>query len=122
MMMGVLNIAGANAEILEAAEKWIRGITDEPEIGEVYKGKIVRILDFGAFVNFFGAQDGLVHVSELKPERVEKVEDVVNVGDEVFVKVLEIDSRGKIRLSMKRVDQKSGEDITSDSESASKES
>lgn len=108
---GTLSISGANAEILEAAEKWIRGITDEPEVGKIYKGKIVRILEFGAFVNFFGTQDGLVHVSELKPQRVEKVEDVVNIGDEVFVKVLEIDARGKIRLSMKRVDQETGDDI-----------
>jgi polyribonucleotide nucleotidyltransferase len=108
---GTLSISGANAEILEAAEKWIRGITDEPEVGKIYKGKIVRILEFGAFVNFFGTQDGLVHVSELKPQRVEKVEDVVNIGDEVFVKVLEIDARGKIRLSMKRVDQKTGDDV-----------
>ncbi len=108
---GTLTISGANAEILEAAEKWIRGITDDPEVGSVYKGKVVRILDFGAFVNFFGNQDGLVHVSELKPERVEKVEDVVKVGDEVFVKVLEIDNRGKIRLSMKRVDQSTGNEL-----------
>lgn len=115
---GMLSISGANAEILEAAEKWIRGITDEPEVGKVYKGKVVRILDFGAFVNFFGTQDGLVHVSEIKPERVEKVEDVVQVGDEVFVKVLEIDNRGKIRLSMKRVDQESGEEITADAQVA----
>lgn len=115
---GMLTISGANAEILEAAEKWIRGITDEPEVGKVYKGKVVRILDFGAFVNFFGSQDGLVHVSELKPERVEKVEDVIKVGDEVFVKVLEIDNRGKIRLSMKRVNQDSGEEILSDAQAA----
>ncbi len=115
---GMLTISGANAEILEAAEKWIRGITDEPEVGKIYKGKVVRILDFGAFVNFFGSQDGLVHVSELKPERVEKVEDVIKVGDEVFVKALEIDNRGKIRLSMKRVNQDSGEEVLSDAQAA----
>lgn len=109
---GTLNISGANSGVIEAAEKWIRGITDEPEIGKVYKGKVVRIVDFGAFVSFFGSQDGLVHVSELAPRRVEKVGDVVKVGDEVFVKVLEMDNRGKIRLSMKRVDQSSGHEIS----------
>lgn len=110
---GALSISGPNAEVLAAAEKWVRSITDEPEIGHIYKGKVVRIVDFGAFVNFFGSQDGLVHVSELAPRRVEKVSDVVKVGDEVYVKVLEIDSRGKIRLSIKRVDQETGNEISS---------
>lgn len=105
---GALTISGANADVIEAAEKWVRSITDEPVIGQIYKGKVVRIVDFGAFVNFFGSQDGLVHISELVPRRVEKVTDVTKVGDEVFVKVLEIDSRGKIRLSMKQVDQAAG--------------
>lgn len=116
---GSISVAGPNAEVIYAAEKWIRSITDEPEIGSIYKGKVVRILDFGAFVNFFGNQDGLVHISELEPRRVEKVSDVVKVGDEVFVKVLEMDARGKIRLSMKSVDQKSGEEISSESSVAS---
>lgn len=110
---GTISVSGANAEVIEAAEKWIRSITDEPEVGVIYKGKVVRIVDFGAFVNFFGSQDGLVHISELAPRRVEKVDDIVKVGDEIFVKVLEIDNRGKIRLSMKRVDQKTGNEISS---------
>ena len=114
---GTINVSGANAEAIDAAEKWIRKITDEPEVGVTYKGKVVRIVDFGAFVNFFGSQDGLVHISELAPRRVEKVEDIIKVGDEVFVKVLEMDNRGKIRLSMKRVDQKTGNDASSDANS-----
>ncbi|MBY0293016.1 MAG: polyribonucleotide nucleotidyltransferase [Alphaproteobacteria bacterium] len=110
---GVINVSGGNADIIHAAEKRIRSITDEPEMGAIYKGKVVRIVDFGAFVSFFGSQDGLVHISELAPRRVEKVADVVNVGDEVFVKVLEMDNRGKIRLTMKRIDQKTGCEISS---------
>jgi len=113
---GNLTIAGPNAEVLAAAEKRVRSITDEPEVGAIYKGTVVRVVDFGAFVNFFGSQDGLVHVSELAPRRVEKVTDVVKEGDEVFVKVLEMDSRGKIRLSMKRVDQTTGQDIAVEKE------
>lgn len=108
---GAITVSGANADVIAAAEKRIRSITDEPEVGVIYKGKVVRTVDFGAFVNFFGSQDGLVHVSELAPRRVEKVEDVVKVGDEVFVKVLEMDSRGKIRLSIKCVDQATGKGI-----------
>lgn len=118
---GVLNISGPNAEVIQAAEKRVRSITDEPEVGEIYKGKVVRVVDFGAFVNFFGSQDGLVHISELAPRRVEKVTDVVKENDEVFVKVLEMDSRGKIRLSMKRVDQKTGKEISPASKGATVE-
>ena len=109
---GAINISGPNVEVIQAAEKRVRSITDEPEIGKIYKGKVVRVVDFGAFVNFFGSQDGLIHISELAPRRVEKVTDVVKENDEVFVKVLEMDSRGKIRLSMKRVDQKTGKEIS----------
>src|SRR3990167_7286720 len=109
---GNINISGPNVEVIQAAEKRVRSITDEPEIGKIYKGKVVRVVDFGAFVNFFGSQDGLIHISELAPRRVEKVTDVVKENDEVFVKVLEMDSRGKIRLSMKRVDQKTGKEIS----------
>ena len=76
----------------------------EPEIGKIYDGKVIKIMDFGAFVNFMGSTDGLVHISQLKNERVEKVEDVISEGDIVKVKVLDIDSRGKIKLSMKAVD------------------
>lgn len=111
---GTLTVSGANADVIAAAEKRIRNITDEPVIGMTYKGKVVRIVDFGAFVNFFGSQDGLVHVSELAPRRVEKVSDIVKEGDEVFVKVLEMDARGKIRLSMKQIDQQSGQVLSSD--------
>ena len=77
---------------------------EEPEIGKVYEGKVVKLMDFGAFVNFMGSRDGLVHISQLKNERVEKVEDVVKEGDIVKVKVLDIDNRGKVKLSMKEVD------------------
>ncbi|MBS0271814.1 MAG: polyribonucleotide nucleotidyltransferase [Proteobacteria bacterium] len=115
---GTINLSGGSTDIINAAEKWIRSITDEPEVGVTYKGKVVRTVDFGAFVNFFGSQDGLVHISELAPRRVEKVSDVVKEGDEVFVKVLEMDNRGKIRLSMKRVDQTTGKDISSDANNA----
>lgn len=118
---GTLTISGANAEVIAAAEQRVRNITDEPVIGMIYKGTVVRIVDFGAFVNFFGSQDGLVHVSELLPRRVEKVSDVVKVGDEVYVKVLEMDARGKIRLSMKQVDQKSGQMLSADAAQASSE-
>jgi polyribonucleotide nucleotidyltransferase len=84
----------------------------EPEVGEIYDGKVVKVVDFGAFVNFFGARDGLVHVSELASKRVNKVSDVVNEGDTVKVKLLGFDNRGKVRLSMKQVDQATGEDIS----------
>ncbi len=86
-----------------------------------YSGKVVKVVDFGAFVNIMGSRDGLVHISELEPRRVEKVTDVVNEGDEVKVKVLEIDGRGKVRLSMKVVDQETGEDITEEVSQKKKE-
>ena len=104
----------------DKAIEWIRGIVAEPEVGVIYSGKVVKVVDFGAFVNFLGARDGLVHISELAPRRVGKVTDVVNEGDEVKVKVLGIDDRGKVRLSMKVVDQETGEDI-SDKRAAPKE-
>lgn len=113
---GVINVSGANGDVIAAAEARIRNITDEPEVGKVYKGKVVRIVDFGAFVSFFGSQDGLVHISELAPQRVEKTSDIVKEGDEVFVKVMEMDNRGKIRLSMKRIDQKTGQEIAAKAE------
>src|SRR4029079_6868606 len=95
-----------------AALKWIKSIVSEPEIGEIYDGKVVKVVDFGAFVNFFGARDGLVHVSELAPRRVAKVTDIVKEGDAVKVKLLGFDNRGKVRLSMKAVDQQTGEDLS----------
>src|SRR6202044_1767872 len=95
-----------------AALKWIKTIVAEPEIGEIYDGKVVKVMDFGAFVNFFGPKDGLVHISELAPRRVGKVTDVVKEGDAVKVKLLGFDDRGKVRLSMKLVDQQTGEDLS----------
>ena len=96
---------------IEAARKWIRGIVEEPEVGKIYNGKVVNIVDFGAFVNFMRGKDGLVHVSEMKNERVEKSADVVSEGQEVKVKVLEVDQRGKVRLSMRVVDQETGAEL-----------
>jgi polyribonucleotide nucleotidyltransferase len=117
---GTINIFATTAEAAEAARKWIEGITAVPEIGKIYDGKVVRIVDFGAFVNFIGGLDGLVHISEMADRRVEKVTDVINEGDLVKVKVLEIDGRGKVRLSMKVVDQNTGEDISDQYEMAGK--
>ena len=108
---GVIKISSSNADEIEAARKWIEGIVEEAEVGKVYTGKVVNIVDFGAFVNFMGGKDGLVHVSEMKNERVEKPTDVVSEGQEVKVKVLEIDQRGKVRLSMRVVDQETGEEL-----------
>jgi polyribonucleotide nucleotidyltransferase len=108
---GTINIASPDGATIKAAKDWIHSIVAEPEAGMIYKGKVVKTMDFGAFVNFFGAKDGLVHISQLAPERVNQVTDVVKEGDEVFVKLLGFDDRGKIRLSMKVVDQESGEEI-----------
>jgi polyribonucleotide nucleotidyltransferase len=109
---GTIKVAAVDQKAADAAIKWIKGITSEPEIGVIYTGKVVKIMDFGAFVNFMGAKDGLVHISEISPQRIGKVSDVVNVGDEVRVKVLGVDDRGKVKLSMKVVDQKTGEDLS----------
>ncbi|HEX3651756.1 MAG TPA: polyribonucleotide nucleotidyltransferase [Rhizomicrobium sp.] len=109
---GTVKIASADGESIRAALKWIKGIVAEPEIGEIYDGKIVKVMDFGAFVNFFGPKDGLVHISELAPRRVAKTSDVVKEGDTVKVKLLGFDDRGKVRLSMKMVDQETGEDLS----------
>ena len=108
---GMIKISSSNADEIEAAKKWIAGIVEEAEVGKIYDGKVVNIVDFGAFVNFMGGKDGLVHVSEMKNERVEKPTDVVSEGQEVKVKVLEIDQRGKVRLSMRVVDQETGEEL-----------
>ena len=108
---GTIKISSSNADEIAAARKWIEGITEEAEVGKIYEGKVVNIVDFGAFVNFMGGKDGLVHVSEMKNERVEKPTDVVSEGQEVKVKVLEIDNRGKVRLSMRVVDQETGEEL-----------
>ncbi len=111
---GIVNIASVDSEAGKAALNWIKGIVSEPEVGEIYTGKVVKIMDFGAFVNFMGSRDGLVHISELAPKRVEKVTDVVKEGDVVKVKCLGMDNRGKIKLSMKRVDQETGADLEAD--------
>ena len=109
---GTVKIASADGKSIEAAIKWIKSIVSEPEVGVIYEGTVVKTMEFGAFVNFFGAKDGLIHISELAPQRVAKVSDVVKEGDKVKVKLLGFDERGKIRLSMKVVDQETGEDIT----------
>jgi polyribonucleotide nucleotidyltransferase len=109
---GTVKVAATDSRASDAAIKWIKGIVAEAEVGEIYDGKVVKIMDFGAFVNFLGSRDGLVHISELKNERVAKVTDVVKQGDAVKVKVLGFDDRGKIKLSMKVVDQTTGEDLT----------
>jgi polyribonucleotide nucleotidyltransferase len=108
---GVIKISSSDLDQIEAAKKWIEGIVEEAEVGKIYTGKVVNLVDFGAFVNFMGGKDGLVHVSEIKNERVEKVSDVLSEGQEVKVKVLEIDQRGKVRLSMRVVDQETGEEL-----------
>jgi len=108
---GIVKISSSDVSQIEAAKVWILGIVEEAEVGKIYKGKVVNIVDFGAFVNFMGGKDGLVHVSEMKNERVEKPTDVVKEGQEVFVKVLEIDQRGKVRLSMRVVDQETGGEL-----------
>ena len=108
---GVIKISSSDIAQIEAARAWILGIVEEAEVGKVYNGKVVNLVDFGAFVNFMGGKDGLVHVSEIRNERVEKVADILSEGQEVKVKVLEIDPRGKVRLSMRVVDQESGEEL-----------
>ena len=108
---GTIKIAAVDADAATAAIDWIKGIVAEPELGAIYNGKVVKVVDFGAFVNFLGAKDGLVHISELAQQRVGKTSDVVNVGDAVKVKVLGFDDRGKVKLSMRQVDQATGEDL-----------
>ena len=108
---GTVKISSSDTAQIEAAMKWIRGLVEEAEVGKIYDGKVVNIVDFGAFVNFMGGKDGLVHVSEMKNERVASPKDVVTEGQEVKVKVLEIDQRGKVRLSMRVVDQETGAEL-----------
>jgi polyribonucleotide nucleotidyltransferase len=109
---GLIKIASADGKSIKAAYNWIRSIVAEPEVNAIYEGTVVKVMEFGAFVNFFGSRDGLVHISELAKNRVAKVTDVVKEGDKVKVKFLGMDERGKVRLSMKVVDQETGEDIT----------
>jgi polyribonucleotide nucleotidyltransferase len=109
---GTIKVAATDDKAAQAAINWIRGIVAEPEIGVIYDGKVVKTADFGAFVNFLGSRDGLVHISELGQGRVARTTDVVNVGDAVKVKVIGFDERGKVKLSMRVVDQATGEDIS----------
>ena len=111
---GVIKIASPNADSIAKAQEMINGIVAEPEVGVIYTGKVVKIVDFGAFVNFFGKRDGLVHVSQIENRRVNHPSDVLTEGQEVKVKLLGFDQRGKVRLSMNVVDQETGEDISKD--------
>ncbi|WP_018235246.1 polyribonucleotide nucleotidyltransferase [Ensifer sp. BR816] len=111
---GTVKIASASGKEIEAARKWIHSIVAEPEVGQIYEGTVVKTADFGAFVNFFGARDGLVHISQLASERVAKTTDVVKEGDKVWVKLMGFDERGKVRLSMKVVDQATGKEIVAE--------
>jgi polyribonucleotide nucleotidyltransferase len=108
---GIIKIASPNAEAIQKAYDMIHSIVAEPEEGKVYKGKVVKIVDFGAFVNFFGKRDGLVHVSQIENRRLNHPSDVLKEGQEVYVKLLGFDDRGKVRLAMKMVDQETGEEI-----------
>jgi len=108
---GTIKIASSDAKAIEAAKRWIHSIVDEPEVGAIYQGTVVKTTDFGAFVNFFGPRDGLVHISQLAGERVGKTTDIVNQGDKVWVKLVGFDERGKVRLSMKAVDQETGQPL-----------
>jgi polyribonucleotide nucleotidyltransferase len=109
---GTIKIASASQENTDKAIAKIRGLTQEAEVGAIYTGKVVKTAEFGAFVNFLGAKDGLVHISELAAERVNKTTDIVKDGDSVKVKVIGFDDRGKVKLSMRVVDQATGADIT----------
>lgn len=108
---GLIKISSSDLSQIEAARQWIHGIVAEPEVGTIYTGKVANIVDFGAFVTFMPGKDGLVHVSEIKNERVENVRDVLSEGQEVKVKLLEVDQRGKVRLSMRLVDQETGAEL-----------
>lgn len=109
---GTIRVAAVDGESGQKAIDWIQGIVAEPELNKIYRGKVVKVMDFGAFVNYMGTRDGLVHISELKNERVAQVSDVLNEGDEVWAKLIGIDDRGKVKLSMRVVDQETGEDIS----------
>ncbi|MBM3577376.1 MAG: polyribonucleotide nucleotidyltransferase [Alphaproteobacteria bacterium] len=108
---GTVKVASADGNSIKAAINWIKSIASDPEVGMIYEGTVVKTADFGAFVNFFGAKDGLVHISQLSKQRVNKTTDVVKEGDRVKVKLLGFDDRGKVRLSMRAVDQETGEDL-----------
>jgi polyribonucleotide nucleotidyltransferase len=107
---GSVKVSANNQEAIDKAVDWIKGLTEEPEVGKIYDGKVVKTVDFGAFVNFMGSKDGLVHISELADERVGQTTDIVKEGDEVKVLCIGMDDRGKVKLSMKRVDQETGDE------------
>jgi polyribonucleotide nucleotidyltransferase len=108
---GTIRVAASDGKAIQAAMNWIRGIASDPEVGQIYEGTVVKVMEFGAFVNFFGSKDGLVHISQLSREKVAQTKDVVKEGDKVKVKLMGFDDRGKTRLSMKVVDQQTGEDL-----------
>ncbi len=108
---GLIKVASSDGDAIKAALDWINSIVAEPEVGVIYEGTVVKTMDFGAFVNFFGKRDGLVHISQLAANRVENTSDIVKEGDTVKVKLMGFDDRGKVRLSMKVVDQETGEDL-----------
>ena len=115
---GTVKVSSSEGSQIDAAIKWIRSITDDHEVGAIYQGTVVKTADFGAFVNFFGAKDGLVHISQLADQRVAKTTDVVKEGDKVWVKLLGFDERGKVRLSMKVIDQETGKEIAKEETAA----
>ena len=108
---GIVRIASQNMESLETAKKMIKEIVEDPIVGQIYEGKVVKLMEFGAFVNFYGKRDGLVHVSQISEERVNHPKDVLNEGETVKVKLMGIDDRGKSKLSMKVIDQKTGKEV-----------
>ncbi len=118
---GTVKIASADGKAIQAAYNWIHSIVAEPEVGQVYQGTVVKLVDFGAFVNFFGAKDGLVHISQLGQGRVASAGDVVKEGQKVWVKLMGFDDRGKVRLSMKVVDQATGQEIPGAAEKETRE-
>ena len=111
---GTVQVSATDRESIDKALKMIKEIVAEPEVGEIYEGKVVSIKDFGAFVNFFGPKDGLVHVSQMANERVGHPKDVVSEGQTVYVKLMGFDDRGKVRLSMKNVDQETGKEVVAE--------
>lgn len=115
---GTVKVAATDNEAAKRAIDWIKGIAADPEVGVIYTGKVVKIMDFGAFVNFLGSRDGLVHISEIANHRIGKVTDVLSEGQEVKVKCLGFDDRGKVRLSMKNIDQETGEEVEQEMEEA----
>jgi polyribonucleotide nucleotidyltransferase len=108
---GTVKVSSSDQKKIKAAVNWVKSIAAEPELNAIYEGTVVKCMEFGAFVNFFGSRDGLVHISQLAPKKVAKVTDVVKEGDKVWVKLLGFDERGKVRLSMKVVDQETGQEI-----------